>query len=512
MSMPKNTPRGKQNELTQFSSQTSRYVESFRNNITRSPYYKNHEELITTDTIVSSLYRATVDVLLPDGFAWMNNGKFELPSDQFSRIANTYWKNFIAHAIRFHMCYGFLIWTAVTDRSGVMYPSVPEMSLLSTDFYEDDKTGMSNIRASWKNKSVKSALYVIYTGFNVYGSTNQAPMSIINSILPYIDFLYRTTIDRMSIGHHLAEPPFIIVHNNAISGAAGMSNSGVANALAGGGPIENVANMRHAIVQAQSLEDNARERYKVAQMDRTNTPANQGFRVMGPSERMNYSINQPYEKQAHIMSLGLEPFPVPLPSTDLNFIPTSVYLEQKIFDAFGFTRDYHMREATFKQWASTCHEWLTSVYRILYNQGAITVGEMKPTYADDKRRWIETDEDFGHVEFFVDPDETNYLGNNVEYVTNGYLMCHAKRDIGLAGKLKNDGIIGEDELFILFPSLREKYREDAEAEAEKELENELYAKVYDEEGMRVGQKRIEYSSDAQQQSTTNLNKRVKVMK
>lgn len=497
MAMPTGTRQYGTNTLEMYAKLTEEYLNSFKNNITPSPYYGSAESLISTDSVVSPIYKTIVDILVPDGFAWEVNGEFRKMGEDFKRLTDTHWKKFVAHAIRFHLCYGFFIWAAGTDTAGYVYPFVPEIKHLDLMF-SNDKDGVSCINAAWKDKEKKSRLYVIYRRYNAYGATNETPMSVINSILPQLDFMYRTIIDRISIGHHLAEPPLILVHNNAISGAAGMNNNGIASVVAGGGTVNNVQMMRNALIQTQFLEQDRRDTYREAQMNRVTSHANQGVKVMSPAMRMNYAISQPYEKNPHMIPYGLNTSQVALPSTDLNFIATVTYHEGLIFDAFGITKDHQMRASTFNHWVHMLSELITNTYRILYNKDSLALSDVKATHASDNKKYIKKTDEFGHEQFFeVDEDD------EVD-CTYGYLMSHVRRDIDMATNMKKNGLMSEELYLMLFPHLREEFA--MKREREFEMEKELVT-------AQQLQKTSENSANRQHQThSVNLNKRSKITK
>ena len=388
-----------------------------------SDYYGNSFEMLNRDPWIGSLVDRFCHKILSKGFIFtLEDGTICRPNPAFQSIIDAHWIEFFYQAFRFIMCTGFLVWFRGASPQGVNIPVVPDWDQIETKIDYDKKTRMATVTALWReNRSGAPQLYVFHHELHT-GVTPRAQRALLDLVKPALFSLY--TIDKymMLLYRAVAEPAIIISDTTAVRRTAAQQHDAVEPTDAidefliqshdrQGDDMELYGRINHARSQggAYSAEDEF---------------ALQARRPFPPAFQARFALSQPFENQYRGIPGGTQATPiVPGSLSGLQYAEMRRILRMEVMSIFEMTDTTAGAIETgagAKSTTSTVdsksaspdaagakgsdgsltYAWMTmaariatAVLRILHDQVNIQIGDPKPTYAEQRRREMQGDDE-----------------------------------------------------------------------------------------------------------------------
>jgi hypothetical protein len=388
-----------------------------------SDYYLNSFEMLNRDPWIGSLVDRFCHKILSKGFIFtLEDGTICRPNAAFQSIIDAHWIEFFYQAFRFIMCTGFLVWFRGASPQGVNIPVVPDWDQIETKIDYDKKTRMATVTALWReNRSGAPQLYVFHHELHT-GVTPRAQRALLDLVKPALFSLY--TIDKymMLLYRAAAEPAIIISDTTAVRRTAAQQHDAIEPTDA----IEEFLIQNHDRLgddmDLYGRINNARSQGGAYSAE--DDFAMQARRPFPPAFQARFALSRPFEDQYRGIPGGTQATPiVPGALSGLQYAEMRRILRMEVMSIFEMTDTTAGAIETgagAKSTTSTVdsksaapdtagakgsdgsltYAWMTmaariatAVLRILHDQVNIQIGDPKPTYAEQRRREMQGEED-----------------------------------------------------------------------------------------------------------------------
>lgn len=386
-----------------------------------SEFFPDNFSLLAADPWLSSIIDQLSDKLLSKGFVFqLEDGTICYPNASFKSIIDAYWHDFFRRAIRFICCKGYLVWARGTNNAGIEFPFVPDWNQLRCRVQYDETTGAPLITAAWASDNERMPqLYVCHQMLHT-GISPGFTRSIIDSVKPRLFFLYQIERARILTFQRIAQPDIVlqvpVPRQTANAGSADLQGLGVVQEFLSHGE------------DTYDDDEVAFERVQRARvMGNSRAPnAMQMMQTIPPWAQTRIDMTQPIEERYHHVPHGMVAQTQAAAASDLEFYNIWKQLRAEILYTFGMTSgtglvaDSEKTQSkqssagyagsspdgdTIYMWKETIMRIATSVFRILYHNNNLQIADSRPTYAEQWRKRLGTNERLEVDDLFAGPGE-----------------------------------------------------------------------------------------------------------